>query len=213
MRGEGEWRPPPRFVHASPVPGEVARYLERLPEGLESYPRHLVKSSLLRGMLAECPSGGDLELLPPALAQIVAEPPPPSAWIPEVCFVAAHFAMQDLHAIDADDMLERTYRANAKLTGSRMYRALARVASPGLLLRGAATSWGLIHRGVSLRVSARDGEAELTLRHPPHLYPELAHRSAALGFRAVVEAANGKGVTAEVSSSGPESASVRVRWR
>lgn len=191
----------------------VARYLAPLPDGLESHPRHMVKSSLLRGVLAECPTGADLESLPPSLAQLIRDPPPPSAWIPEVAFVAAHFAMLDLYGLSADDVIERTYRANAKLANSPMYRALARVASPGLLLRGAVASWGLIHRGVTLRTAPLDGGATLTLRHPAHLYPELAHLSAALGFRAVVEAANGKEVTSRLVSSSPEEARVEVRWR
>lgn len=160
----------------------------------------------------ECPTGGDAAGLPSALRQVIAAPPPPSAWIPEAHLVAAHFAIMDMHGLDVEDMLERTYRANRKLTESRMYRALAKVASPTIILKGARMSWGFIHKGVQLRADFGERSARITLRHPPHLYPRLAHRSAALGFRAVLEACHGENPSAVLVSSSPEEARVELEW-
>ena len=187
-------------------------YLARLPDGVQSYPRHLVKCSLLRGLIAECPTGGDTSGLPEEVRLLIDSPPPPSVWIPEVQFVAAHFAIVDMHQLEPDDMLQRTYRANRKLTESRMYRALAKMATPSLLLRGASMSWGFIHKGITLRADVEATTALLTLRHPPHLYPSLAHRSAALGFKAVLEASNGRNPHAEVVRSSVDRTQVRVSW-
>ncbi len=68
----------------------LSAYLSRLPDGVLSYPRHLVKCSLLRGLISECPAGGDSSGLPEEVRLLLGSPPPPSVWIPEVQFVAAH---------------------------------------------------------------------------------------------------------------------------
>lgn len=197
--------------HAERYPS-LAEYLERLPLGIDSYPRHLVKSSLLRGLLAECPAGGDVTALPVTLRSVLSNPPPPSAWIPEVHFVACHFAVVDMHQLDPEEMQQRTYRANRKLTESAMYRALATVSSPGVLLRVARMSWGLIHKGITLHADVESNAAVLTLRHPPHLYTSVAHRSAALGFIAVLEASHGKNPHAEVVHSAVDHTQIRASW-
>lgn len=191
---------------------ELAAYLARLPVGIASHPHCRAKCSLLRGLLDECEPVRRLEDAPPELERLLLSPPPPSAWVPEVLYVAAHFALLDVEGVSVEEMLQRTYRANKKLTESRMYRALARVASPSILLRGAGMSWGLIHQGVKLGVDVERRGAQITLSHPAHLYPRLAHRSAALGFLAVLEAANAESPSAEVVKSGPDGAIVRATW-
>ncbi|HMR10333.1 MAG TPA: hypothetical protein PKA88_31365 [Polyangiaceae bacterium] len=39
----------------------LAGYLQRLPSGIDSYPRCQAKCSLLKAVLAECSSGGDTD--------------------------------------------------------------------------------------------------------------------------------------------------------
>ena len=158
-------------------------------------------------------------LLLPALAaappapEPKADPEPPDAWTREVVYVAAHYPLRDAMGISEDEMLQVTYRANRKLTESRMYRALATVASPQLLLKGAQVGWRILHRGVTLRVNAVSRRGELVVRHPPGLWTNTAHRSAALGFRAVVEAAHGKEPSVEVLESRPDGARFELLWR
>ncbi|MCA9641671.1 MAG: hypothetical protein H6718_09900 [Polyangiaceae bacterium] len=193
------------------VSGRLTSYLGSLPNGLESYPECTVKTSLLRGLLAACPPLDDLQVQGP-LRELLLDPPGANAWIPEAHFVAAHLAIADDLELSTEDMLQRTYQANKALTGSAMYRALASVASPALLLRGAKAGWGLIHRGVHLTLHAEKARARLVLTHPPHLYNSLAHESAAWGFRAVVEAAHGREVQAVLEQSMPTGASVLVAW-
>ncbi|MEZ4229920.1 MAG: hypothetical protein R3B89_12160 [Polyangiaceae bacterium] len=191
--------------------GRLASYLGKLPRGLDSYPDYEVKASLLRALVGACPplTGLDFD---GALGELLRDPPSANSWIPEVHFVAAHLAIADGLGLSSDEMLRRTYQANRSLTSSPMYRALASVASPGLLLRGAKAGWGLIHRGVHLTLHAEKNRARLVLTHPPHLYNVLAHESAAWGFRAVVEAAHGKDVQAGLEQSLPTGASVLVTW-
>lgn len=190
----------------------LTEYLGGLPEGIESYPQCVAKASLLRAVLDELGGPRSESGLPDALARELAEPSPPSAWIPEVIYVAAHYALQDLTGTSDDEMLEITYRANRKLTESTMYRALAKVATPRILLKGAQVGWKLIHRGVVLRVHSRAGRSEVIVRHPPKLWPATAHRSAALGFRAVIEAAHGKNPQAEVAESRDDGARFELSW-
>jgi hypothetical protein len=187
-------------------------YLERLPDGLESYPECRAKASLGRAVLDLRPGQGVPPGTPDQIRNLVLNPPPPNAWISEVYLVAIHFFIQDADGMSDDDLLELTYQANKALTESRMYRALAKVASPAILLKGAAMSWGLIHKGLRLHIEAKKNSALIRLSHPPHLYPPAGHRSAALGFRAVIEAANGQEVQVGIRSSRPDGADFDARW-
>ncbi|MGE0323631.1 MAG: hypothetical protein AB7K71_34670 [Polyangiaceae bacterium] len=196
---------------AKRVSGRLTSYLGNLPHGLDSYPDCTVKASLLRALLAACPPLGGLEVDAP-LRELLLDPPGANSWIPEAHFVAAHLALADSLELSSQDMLRRTYQANRSLTSSAMYRALASVASPSILLRGAKAGWGLLHRGVHLTLHAEKERARLVLTHPPHLYNTLAHESAAWGFRAVVEAAQGSDVQASLEQSLPTGASVLVAW-
>jgi hypothetical protein len=191
----------------------LSGYVAGLPTGLESYPDFQAKCSLLRGVLDKCPAFERIDGMPSALRDVLLNPPAPSAWIPEVYYVAAHFAVVDACGVSPSEVIEITYRANKALTESRMYRALAKVASPSTLMRGAVMSWGLIHKGVQLSLKTRPMGARLRLSHPHNLYPKLAHDSAALGFRAVIEAAGGEDVVSEVTSSWPRGAEFEARWQ
>lgn len=191
--------------------GRLTSYLGKLPSGLDSYPECEVKASLLRALLGVCPPLHGLSLESP-LEELILDPPGPNAWIPEAHFVAAHLAIADGLALSSADMLRRTYEANKSLTNSAMYRALASVASPALLLRGAKAGWRLIHRGVHLTLHAETRRARLVLTHPPHLYDTLAHESAAWGFRAVLEAAHGRDIQSDLEQSLPTGASVLLAW-
>jgi hypothetical protein len=191
----------------------LAGYLAGLPAGIDSHPQCFAKSSLLRAVIDETGGPRRLEGIPSVLARHIDEPEPPNAWIPEVIYVAAHFALKDVLGIDDDEMLGVTFRANKKLTESRMYRALAMVASPELLLKGAQVGWRVLHRGVSLRVHVVDRSAEISVRHPIGLWTELAHRSAALGFSAVITAARGRDPVVEVTESREDGARFALGWR
>ncbi len=190
----------------------LATYLVSLPNGIDSYPQCLAKASLLRAVVDELGGPRKLDGIPPPLARELAKPSPPNAWIREVTYVAAHFALLDALGLSEPEMLEATYRANRKLTESRMYRALAQLASPNLLLRGAEISWRLIHRGVSLRMHPGSQKMEIFVRHPSGLWTAVAHQSAALGFRAVVEASNGDNADAQVVESRLDGARFEVTW-
>jgi hypothetical protein len=190
----------------------LAEYVARLPEGLRSFPECRAKASLLRALLE---ARGDRPLPgagPPELLNLLSEPPTPNVWISEVHFVAIHYLLADTDRASEKEVIEMTYRASRSLTESRMYSALAKVASPGIMFRGAVTSWGLIHRGVRLTAKSTSGHASAWLLHPPHLYPRVAHVSAGEGFRAVIEAANGQAVVVTLRESRPDGAEYEARW-
>jgi len=190
----------------------LSEYVARLPEGLRSFPECRAKASLLRALLE---ARGDKPLPragPPELVSLVCEPPTPNSWISEVQYVAAHYFLADADRAGEKEFIEMTYRASRALTESRMYSALAKVASPSVMFRGAVTSWALIHRGVRLSARAAVGTASAWLLHPAHLYPRLAHVSAAEGFRAVIEAANGQNVVVKLLESRPDGAEFEASW-
>lgn len=187
-------------------------YLAGLPDGLASYPECRARASLLRAVLELREGDGSLEGLPAEIVECFNQPPSASAWMPEVLVVAVHFALAEADGLSIDEVLELTYRANQGLSNSPMYRAITKVASPRLMLRGASMSWGLLHKGISFKVETSKGLAQARLSHPPGVWPRLAHESVALGFKAVIEATNGRDVTYQIVESMPEGTRIEVRW-
>lgn len=192
---------------------ELYGYLQKLPAGIDSYPECTARASLLRGVLAEWNGTVPTDGLPAQLASLMRAPPPADAWVPEVAYVAAHYAINDLEELGTERMLELTYRASRRLTESRMYRVLTKVGSPTIIVRGASISWGRLHRGVPLRMGVTKGRARLLLRHPKHLWPALAHESAALGFRAVLESAGASEISMQIIASHMEGVELELAWR
>ena len=126
-----------RYVREPTGLPTLDEYLVSLPRGLLSYPGCRAKCSLLRAVLDANSHPVVYEGVPESLRALMQAPPPTNAWISEVHYVAAHTVLLDCSAHDLDSLHELSYRANRSLTESRMYTAITKVASPGLLLRSA----------------------------------------------------------------------------
>ena len=193
--------------------GRLREYVARLPDGLDSYPECVAKGSIARLALQDFEWRDVYDSLPDPLREGLRHRPLPSAWIPEVHSVALHMAAADAEGLSTEDVMKWSHESNTRLAESPMYRIVAAVASPTALLRTAAVSWRLLHRGVSLSIDAQQrGLTEASIHHPPHLWNELVHQSTAQGLRAAVEAAGGRDVHAEVVSYEPECARYRLKW-
>lgn len=191
----------------------LERYIEGLPEGLASYPAYKAKATIVRALSDEMAlEPSRLDGAPQELRALVAEPPPATAWIRESVVIALHFACADAAGLPHGKMLERIYATSKRMIDSPMYRILAKVASPNLLLRGAELSWLLLHRGVTLDAELGDHTARITTRHPPHLWTSLVHEGVGVGFRAVIESAGGTNVGCSVLRSEPEMGVFELRW-
>ena len=107
-----------------------ARYLAALPNGLLSYPAHVAKASLLRGVLDFWGGADRVAGLPEPLLGAMKNPPPPNAWLPEVLYVAGHYAIVDIDGLDSETILQLTYRANRRLPSRRCTRCSPRWPRP-----------------------------------------------------------------------------------
>lgn len=161
-------------------------YLERLPDGLASYPECRAKASLYRSVI-ESP-GIDAEALPEALRDLVRRPRPVTEWIPEVQSHAVLIAQYEQHFGDLSRFVEHCYAVQRQLWDSKLYAFMMRLVSPARLLASTSQRWGQFHRGTEL-VADRTGErtAILQLRTPPHIYDEITLAGLTEGLRAVID--------------------------
>ena len=191
----------------------TAEYLGLLPDGLDSYPECQTKGSVLHAARAGYSLDAGPDQLPLRILQVLDDPPPKNAWIPQVLNNAAQFAIADRYFPTDDAYLEWAYRNNVRLVQSPMYKILTRVASPKVFLQGAGVKWRIVHRGQSLDVRILDDQhARAEIRHPPHLHLEIGHRNFATAFEAILKAANATDVTAQVARSFPTGADLELRW-
>lgn len=179
----------------------LAAYLDRLPNGLDSYPECLSKGSLSRTVLEDLtlpalPEG----TLPDALAAHVAHPPAVSDWIPTVHHLALMVLTRDSCFEDDDRFLAYAFDSQYRLLSGRLYRLLLRVASAEMLLKGIGYRWAAFHKGTELKAEIRRPEGTMRLSFPPGLYDRLGARGLAEGFRAALVASGDAGV--EVALSG-----------
>jgi hypothetical protein len=128
-------------------------YARGLPDGLRSYPDVEIKASLFEQALADKPLGDAAHALPAEVASLVAPRHSVSAWVPSVPVQALYLAIADHYGFSDDAFEECSYATQKALLGT-MYRTIAAVASPGMLLAGGALRWRSLHRGTKLRTSA-----------------------------------------------------------
>lgn len=193
----------------------VQAYLDRLPEGLASYPECRAKASLLRDMLASRPLDPTADDLPQGLRALVAAPPPVSSWISEVEFCTASLAIYARHfgGTDMAAYQQWIFTFNTLLFRKPLYRVLFALVSPQRLLVGTEKRWGTFHRGTSLSVVDRGPtSARVRVEYPPHLYGiELLHAFAA-ALRSAVVVAGARRAFAEVEACGPTHGDLWIRW-
>jgi hypothetical protein len=190
----------------------VEEYLRSLPLGLDSYPAHRQKAVLLHHFARAWPRILDCEELPPPLLAMVRNPPPVTAWIPEVHGTAVALAGRDTSQSDAD-YLDVAYRINVEMFRGPLYRVMMMMATPGIILRFADSRWETFHRGVKLRVERkREGRADARLVYPTHLVPEPIARLYGEAFRAALDASAGKGSRCVLSSYNSTMAMFELSW-
>lgn len=185
-------------------------YLDRLPEGLDSYPECRAKASLYRSILETLPI--DDTRLPEALRDLLRRPRPVTDWIPEVHSHAVLISQYDQHFRDLPSFVRHCYAAQRELWASKIYAFMMRFVSPVRLLASASQRWGQFHRGSEL-VAERSGEraAILRLTVPPHIYDEVALVGLTEGLRAVIDSSGTRSEFAMVESDAT-GARWAVRW-
>lgn len=196
----------------------VTRYLEQLPQGIDSHAHCMVKASVYRDALESRGLQAVLSDLPSDVQELVEHPPPVSAWVREVHTNTIMIAIRDAHfdvgAAGLREYGEWTRKRNSALLTRPLYRALFLVLSPQRLLRGAERRWGAFRRGTSLVVTnATLHAAALEVQFPQSLYEETALAGMRAAMTAALEAAGARDIEMQLASAGDRHARYDARWR
>lgn len=192
----------------------VARYLEKLPGGLASYPECLVKASVLRNSADPRVLGPEVPL-PPEVRAILDHPPPVSVWVPEVHYTVIMLATHEVHfpGADPEAFIAWVHARNVHLLSTPLYRALFLVLSPERVLHGLEKRWGSFRRGTELQVVRAEGQAaELRLRTPPHLYAQVSVWAMGAALRAGLVAAGARLARVEGELRGSGEVRFHASW-
>lgn len=196
----------------------LSAYIDGLPLGVDSHPGCTVKASVYRDALDSKGLDDVIDELPEALRMLVLEPPPVSAWVPEVHAIAIMTAIRDRHfesgqsGLDAYE--EWTHERNLRLLTRPLYRALFLLLSPERLLNGLGRRWGAFRRGTTLEVlESSRGRAALRLRYPTNLYDETALSGLSGAFRAAAEAAGARDPRLDLLERTPRGTRWEAHWR
>jgi hypothetical protein len=192
----------------------LASYLGSLPLGLGAHGAAMTKASLVRTAILDKPITRPDGALPPELVALLRDPPLVSTWTRAVHVQALFLAIADEWGMTEDLFADWTYHLQKRLFRSAVYRVLAVVTRPRMLLAGARLRWSSFHRGTTLEVTTRDHEnaATLMLRFPRGLYTRLNLVGFGRGFQAVVELSHGGRVQAALAAVEPTHAAFAISW-
>ena len=192
----------------------LARFLDTLPQGLDSYPECRAKASMYLNLAAQRPvPADDVCALPEPLRRMSEEPLPVSSWIPEVHSQAMMLAIYDRRFADIDEFGQYAYVQGKALLEGPLYAVAFKLVPPSLLVKTAVLRWRMFHRGATLE-AVPDGTNGATARivHPSGLFEKITLRGICEGIRAALDLSTGGGASVEVSGVGIEHSSLRLRW-
>ncbi len=192
-----------------------ARYIEALPEGLDSYPEIETKASLVRSTLEGRPlPRARLQDLPATLRKLAESPPPVSAWIPEVHSHALLLAVYDASCKSLEDFERYCYLRQRRLFDGPLYQVVLKMVSPKFLRRTARYRWGALHRGTKFEIERVDASgATVLIRHPPNLWNRPLRVALAAGIRASLDLSGAQGTSINIDDGSPEHTRLVGAWR
>lgn len=187
-------------------------YVRSLPDGLSSYGTFVQKGSVTRVLLEAWPEASSLEGLPAPIADLIAAPPLPSAWIPETHAMSIWLLAADERCGGDPRALEQfSFAVNRRLFEQPMYRLAFRVLGASLSVRAISAAWSTFHRGIVQRATLTTGACEVRLQFPPHLIAPPLVASYGAAFLAGLETIGVRG-TIEVLACESEMARYRATW-
>lgn len=145
-------------------------YIAQLPEGLDSFPECLAKASVVRKVyeFSELPLTG----LPEPLQAVLDNPPPSSAWLPQVHVLALVVAMVEARELPPAREAAWIRDAATHLFASPMYRILMWAATPRLVFKSANVRWSAFFKGSHLSSDVEEHSAVVQLHAPRALFHE-----------------------------------------
>ncbi len=192
----------------------MTRYIESLPQGLDSHPGAQGKASLYRSMLDQrTPEAVKEHELPAPVADLLASPRPVSSWISEVHSNATLLFIQDVSGLDDEAYAGLVYDRMRALFDGPLYRILFRLSSPRLLIRSAAIRWRSFHRGTSFAVdTSSPRNAVLDVEFPPFLWNEPTAMGLVAALRATLDMSGAIDPVLELSAVTPTRVRIVGRW-
>ncbi len=193
---------------------QMEEYLSELPHGLDSYPEYVQKASVYRKVFTPKLTEKFAPLLPDKLRQLLAEPLPVTAWIPEVFGNALLLVLFENHFLDESRWIAEALETARALFLGPMYRSMMMLLSPELIIQRAPSRWEALHRGIELSASiSTESVASLRLRFPPRLVPRVVALVYGPAFQAALEAAGARDARCVLAESASEEAVYEATWR
>jgi hypothetical protein len=192
----------------------ATEYLRHCPRGFESRPDCQTLAEAHAGAAAILRDKVEASAMPGSVRALV-EGDDDKRWLPEVIGMTAEMMVADLVGDQA--YARWCYDDAMSLFQRPIIRHLMRLVSPTLVVMGARSRWGAVHKGTTLSAKPvqREGDrviAESTLGFPEHHYPRLFLEGLAHSFRAAIDGARGKQVESELVAVEPQAAHYRVSW-
>jgi len=194
----------------------TARYIESLPNGLDSYPECQARTDARDNIKREFPDIGSDSNLPKIVRDFFGSRYRDN-WIPEVVSCALLLLTRDVGFKSDDDFLAWCYEGHSSLYRKPHYKIIIYILSPTLLLTGATKRWSTFHRGSTLtpKPIVKEGdffEGNASLTFPPHLFNELLLRVQRGAYKAAIDATRTKGSRIQLTEITDTSASLSFRW-
>jgi hypothetical protein len=205
----------PTAGHVDPLRfTRTAAFVAGLPQGLDSYPECLQKASLLRALLEGAPLDVPEGLLPPAIAELLANPPPANVWLPLAVGRAAWLAVLDARFPGDDEAaLAFADASYAALARSSMYSQLLHHLPPSVIARGASLRWRALYRGIELELRGVSAEgASGFMRYPTNLVPRFNALSAVRGLAISLRASKARAAEVTLLEWTPTYAAIEARY-
>ena len=192
----------------------MSAYLANQPQGLASHPECMAKGPLVRvntrgiNLTAE-----QAAQLPPEVAALYTRLPANRSWVPEVHAWAVLLASADLLGVSEGGFDAWAKQHNREFYANPVFRLVLSFTSPRLTLPMAATYWGVVHRGSTLRVtSGAEGSASLLLESSHQVFDAICARCLTQAFAVGMELSAAKDPFVRLENWTPTTSAWTARW-
>ena len=191
----------------------LAQYLDTLPQGLASFAECKAKGDILRHLVEKHPIA-DTTGLPDDLATTIKRPIASTSWLHECLCMGLHLAIGDAYKMDDAAYDRWLYEHNAGLLDGRfMFRAIMSLATPGVLMHGAAIRFNAFHLGTRLDITSRtSGVIDFQIAYPKGIYTELCVAAFRAAFQAALDMTQAKDVRCKLTSFDTALSRFQVTW-
>ena len=191
----------------------LARYADTLPQGLASFPECKAKGSICKHLLEKHPIQ-DPAGLPDEILGFTSRMIPSAGWVSECACMGLHLAIGDAYSMSDPEYDRWLYQHNAGLLEGRfMFKAIMSLASPGVLMQGAAIRFNGFHEGTRLEIGARaPNSIDFTLAYPAGIYTEPCLAAFRAAFQVSLDMTKAKAVRCALERAEPAKASFKVTW-